>query len=293
MIKSSQLSALTFLLPLAIACGSRHVEAPASSGRVVAIGDLHGDLDNAVRALGLAGVVDGDGHWTGGTATLVQTGDVVDRGPDSRAVLDWLSALRTEATAAGGRVVLLLGNHEVMNLSGDLRYVNPLDTEAFGGAEARALAFAPDGVYGRELRQHDAVAQVGDAIFVHGGLHPIWARLGVDGVNQRVHEALAGGDDAVLGQRGPLWLRDLVELPEAQACPLVAQSLASLNAKRMIVGHTAQRSGQVASRCGGALQVIDTGISDSYGGNLSVWEESNFNASAVYSTGAVDLPDPS
>src|SRR5262249_10155759 len=100
---------------------------------VYALGDLHGDLDNAIATLRIAGLAEEKGHWTGGTAILVQTGDVLDRGPDGRALLAWLRALVAEAAAAGGQVVPLLGNHEVMNLRGDWRYVVPEDVAAYGG----------------------------------------------------------------------------------------------------------------------------------------------------------------
>lgn len=103
------------------------VEAP----RVVAIGDVHGAYDNFVAALQLAGVVDEEAKWAGGATHLVQTGDLLDRGKDTRQVLDLLMRLEKEAKEAGGRVHALLGNHEVMNLLGDLRYVNPEEYEAF------------------------------------------------------------------------------------------------------------------------------------------------------------------
>ena len=75
---------------------------PPASARIVAIGDLHGDLDNALDVLRLAGLVDDRGAWTGGSTTLVQTGDTTDRGPDSRGVMDLMRRLQQEATAAGG-----------------------------------------------------------------------------------------------------------------------------------------------------------------------------------------------
>ena len=87
----------------------------------MAVGDLHADLDAARSVLRMAKMVDASGHWAGGSATLVQTGDMTDRGPDGRTLLTWLRSLEREAAAAGGRFVPLLGNHEVMNLQGDWR----------------------------------------------------------------------------------------------------------------------------------------------------------------------------
>ena len=90
---------------------------------VVAIADVHGDFDDFVAILQRTGLVDKQNHWSGGKTTLVQVGDLLDRGPKPREVLDLLMILEKEAAQAGGRVISLLGNHEVMNIMGDLRYV--------------------------------------------------------------------------------------------------------------------------------------------------------------------------
>lgn len=266
----------------------------AAGGRIVAMGDLHGDLDNAIAALHLAGIVDAEGHWTGGAATFVQTGDTVDRGPDSKGLLAWLRALGPEAAAAGGRVVPLLGNHEVMNMRGDLRYVAPADTAAYGGEAARKAAFGPDGEDGRWLRTLDAVAKVGDTVFAHGGVAPAFAADGAAGLSDRVRRAIdAPVEDAVIGPTGPLWYRDYVRAPEAEACPQLAVALERLGARRMVVGHTTRDDGRVEARCGGALLVIDIGISDGYGAHLGVVElRGGSDGWAVYPSGPADLPDP-
>jgi hypothetical protein len=97
-------------------------------GRVVALGDVHGDIGQARRALSIAGVL-GDGgdavnpEWTGGDTVVVQVGDVLDRGDDEIAILILLQKLHKQAEAQGGAVYILNGNHEVLNVSGDFRYV--------------------------------------------------------------------------------------------------------------------------------------------------------------------------
>jgi hypothetical protein len=98
---------------------------------VVAIADVHGDFDDFVAILERTGLVDKQNHWSGGKTTLVQVGDLLDRGPKPREVMDLLMALEKEAPQAGGRVVSLLGNHEVMNIMGDLRYVTPVNYASF------------------------------------------------------------------------------------------------------------------------------------------------------------------
>jgi hypothetical protein len=99
--------------------------------RVVAVGDVHGAYEGFLTVLRFAGLADEHGHWAGGKAHLVQTGDVLDRGKDAPKVLDLLMRLEGEAKKAGGRVHALLGNHEVMNVLGDLRYVNAEEYEHF------------------------------------------------------------------------------------------------------------------------------------------------------------------
>jgi hypothetical protein len=91
--------------------------------RIVAIGDLHGDLSATRNALLLAGVIDENDLWVGGTTVVVQTGDQLDRGDDELEILDLLDALTLQAQAAGGAVHVLNGNHELMNVKQDLRYV--------------------------------------------------------------------------------------------------------------------------------------------------------------------------
>jgi hypothetical protein len=107
--------------------------------RVVAIGDIHGAFDSFVTILREAGLVGGNRRWTGGKAVLVQTGDVLDRGPDSRRVLDLLRNLEREAARAGGQVHALVGNHEVMRLIGDLRYVSAKEYSAFQTPDSGSL----------------------------------------------------------------------------------------------------------------------------------------------------------
>jgi hypothetical protein len=96
-----------------------------AGGRLVAVGDVHGSYDGLVEILGRAGLINSEAHWIGGDATLVQTGDLFDRGLEVRAVLDLLMRLQGEAKDAGGEVVALLGNHEMMNLLDYYRDVNP------------------------------------------------------------------------------------------------------------------------------------------------------------------------
>jgi hypothetical protein len=106
--------------------------------RIVAIGDLHGDYANYLAALRAAGIVDAKGRWSAGATHLVQTGDIPDRGPDTRRIIEHMGKLAKDAAKKGGRVHNLMGNHEAMNVHGDLRYVVAGEYAAF--ADARSAA---------------------------------------------------------------------------------------------------------------------------------------------------------
>jgi len=114
------------------------VTAKPAPARIVAVGDLHGDYDAWEAIARAAGVVDAKGRWAGGKATLVQLGDVPDRGPDSLKIIHQLMKLQREASRSGGKVIAMVGNHEAMNMTGDLRYVHPGEYRAFTGSQSEA-----------------------------------------------------------------------------------------------------------------------------------------------------------
>lgn len=123
------------VLRVLVALAAAPVEAvetqTAMPARVIAVGDLHGDYDAWRDIARDAGLVDAKSRWSGGATVLVQTGDVADRGADSRRIIRDLMRLQREAARAGGRVVALVGNHEAMNMTGDTRYVSKGEYAAF------------------------------------------------------------------------------------------------------------------------------------------------------------------
>lgn len=374
------------------------VPAPSARApeRVVAVADVHGSFDEFAAILHDTGLVDDRRAWSGGAATLVQTGDVVDRGARTRECLDLLMELQRQAPRAGGRVVTLLGNHEVMNVIGDLRYVTPAIFRSFASRdsdkrrdEARKEylaflklhaghghaaappadeagrkawdaehpagffehrdAFGPEGVYGAWVRTNRALAQIGDGVFVHGGINPalefgtlqelddrvaadlpafdamwktlagagvIWrymtfaeaVRFGEEELAWRQAEGPVGEFDAkpallrLLGYKswitvsadGPLWYRGLGTEPEAKLDESLAAMLARLNAKYVVAGHSVVASKQVATRFGGRVFLIDTGmLGEVYGGRGSALEirDGQFVAHQVGATPRL-LPGP-
>src|SRR5688500_5068937 len=115
--------AVALVLAIALLCAPSTSLVAQGASRIVAIGDIHGEIDGFKRILQAAGLAEANGKWTGGRTQLIQTGDYTDRGTGTRAVLDLLMQLESQAKSAGGRAFALLGNHEVMNLIGDTRDV--------------------------------------------------------------------------------------------------------------------------------------------------------------------------
>ena len=127
------------VLALLISCVA-FAQAPWTGvSRVVAVGDVHGDYSQFTTLLRQAGVIDQKDRWAGGETHLVQVGDIPDRGPDTRDIFKLLMQLEKQARKAGGMVHPLIGNHEAMNMYGDLRYVTPEEFEAFKKGSSKQL----------------------------------------------------------------------------------------------------------------------------------------------------------
>jgi hypothetical protein len=107
--------------------------------RIVAVGDIHGDYDNYIEVLRNAGIINRRGNWDADETHFVQMGDLPDRGPDTDKIIEHMQQLERQAQRAGGAVHALIGNHEVMNIAGDLRYVHPGEYEALTNRRSRAL----------------------------------------------------------------------------------------------------------------------------------------------------------
>ncbi len=241
MCKSARLPQLLMLLVGAFTAWTAAAAAPAAPATsVTAIADVHGDFEDFVAILQKTGLIDKQNHWAGGRTTLVQLGDLLDRGPRPRDVMDLLIELEKEAHKDGGRVDALLGNHEMMNIMGDLRYVTPENYASFADVNSEkrrrsgysdyvkwrdkhaALlaelsqplelteaewmarhplgfieqreAFAANGIYGKWVRGHEAIAEIDGIIFVHGGISPELASMKLSAINARVHEEISTFD---------------------------------------------------------------------------------------------------
>ena len=227
--------ACTFLMATATLTARTLLLGQSSPSRTVAIGDVHGAGDAFVGILQAANLIDADRKWSGGTATFVQTGDYLDRGGAVRQILDLLMSLEDQAKSAGGRVEILLGNHEMMNMLREMTDVSPEAYASFADsksedrrkkayeAQARIAkraggaadpgprdswmsthpagyveyfdAMGPQGRYGKWLRAHKVVVQVDNTAFMHAGIAPD-AQGGIDDVNRDAARAIKAYDDA-------------------------------------------------------------------------------------------------
>lgn len=228
-------AALTCLLcatRAAAAADNATAQAPAEAPRaawagverVVAFADVHGAYSEFVALLQAVGVVDGRLRWSAGKAHVVSTGDLLDRGADSRKVMDLLMRLQGEAVKAGGRLHVVLGNHEAMNVLGDLRYVIAGEFAAYVADEdpaerarqkdallARAPGLTdaefdrrfppgyfghrrllgPGGRYGRWLLDQPVAIRVNDTVYMHGGPSSLLRLRSLEQLNRDYGAALA------------------------------------------------------------------------------------------------------
>ena len=221
--------ALASLLGLAAVTG---LVRPAPAGaqvqwsgveRVVAFADVHGAYTELVTLLRETGIVDAQDRWAAGRTHVVSLGDLLDRGADSRKVMDLLMRLQGEAQAAGGRLHVVLGNHEAMNVLGDLRYVDPGEFAAYADVESATeranrrkaweaaqgagsgpafdqkfppgyfghrAALSPRGTYGQWLLSLPVAIAINDTLFMHAGPSNVLRGMSLQEVNLRYRTAL-------------------------------------------------------------------------------------------------------
>jgi hypothetical protein len=244
-----QVRIIIVLLVAALPCMAGVDE--VSCDRLIAVGDLHGGYEDFITILKETGLIDDGLRWVGGENCLVQEGDILDRGKRPLELLDFIMKLQPQAPE---RIRVLLGNHEIMNMTGDLRYVSPLDFQSFAAEETSAertegfqqflktemaagldassaleafdrefpagwfahrRAFAPDGRYGSWLLERPTVIKIAGYVFVHGGLTVADARSGMKVINRRVREGVLDYHELREELEGAGWLHPLMASYEA------------------------------------------------------------------------------
>ncbi|WP_428274510.1 metallophosphoesterase [Candidatus Palauibacter sp.] len=143
---------------------------------VFVFGDVHGEFDRVLWLLRLADLIDAELHWTGGGAAVAFLGDLFDRGEDVTRLLWFIHGLEREAEAAGGRVITLLGNHEAMVLTGDLRYLAPKEAMIADrhGMPYEAMFDPERSILGRWIAAKPGLVRLDDLLLAHGGVSPAY-----------------------------------------------------------------------------------------------------------------------
>lgn len=257
--------------------------------QILAVSDIHGEYEALVDFLQRAGAIDDELHWSWGDGHLVVDGDVFDRGDRVTETLWLIYRLEQEARAAGGRVHYVLGNHEMMVMRGDNRYVNKryLDGIARTTDIDHEDLFGPDMELGRWLRTKNVAVKLNDIVFVHGGLSPDAAERGFDlkllnefgrrSIDARSYE-IVFSDTLwfVTGTVGPLWYRgyhgnrrEYLQTTSEQ----LDQILDFYDAKAIVVGHTEIDS--LESLYDGRVFGIDVPV-DKIGFQGLLWRDDEF-----------------
>eukprot|EP00919_Chromeraceae_sp_WS-2016_P036307 GHVR01086201.1.p1 GENE.GHVR01086201.1~~GHVR01086201.1.p1 ORF type:complete len:227 (+),score=32.97 GHVR01086201.1:3-683(+) len=156
------------------------------AGRVLALPDVHADYDVAFSVLESAGIVDSDAHWVARDTLLVQLGDQINVGPDTKKIIEWFSILRSEALEHNSLFLLILGNHEVVTLFGTCKApVHPDDIASFGSIEKRLQSFEDGSSAEYVLSLHPSV-KVNDDVFFHTVPLPHYVSEGLTKFNEDV-----------------------------------------------------------------------------------------------------------
>jgi hypothetical protein len=213
------------------------------------LSDIEGNF-GALRKLLVAGkVIDEDFNWTFGNGHLVLVGDFFDRGLHVTEVLWLIYSLEDKAKAAGGYVHFVLGNHEIMNLSNDLRYLNPkYVSNAILLNRNYVSLYDENSELGRWLRTKNVVEKVGDMLFLHGGISPIIDsfNLSIPDINKMARPYY--GDttykypdpktDTIFGDSGPFWYRGYYQRTNAGTPAAIDKTLSKYNVDHVVTGHT-------------------------------------------------------
>ncbi|ABI38166.1 metallophosphoesterase [Shewanella sp. MR-4] len=266
----------------------RHNEAPqveadtyTHAGKIVALSDVHGQFDVMINLLKAHKIIDDQHHWAFGDGHMVMTGDMFDRGHQVNEVLWFLYELDKEAQAAGGRLHLLMGNHEQMVFRGDLRYVNErYQTSAQLLNRSYDALYNKDTEIGRWLRSKNTMVKINNLLFMHGGISPEWVerKLNISDANQlfRQHlddkkEDLKQNDllNFLFFTNGPTWYRGYFKdvLNEQE----IDQILNYFKVDHIIVGHTSQD--RVLGLYHNKIIAIDSSIKNGQSGELLLIEQ--------------------
>lgn len=239
--------------------------------KIAALSDIHGQYDLFIKILRNNGIIDDQNQWIFGKGHFVIVGDVFDRGDKVQECLWFIYQLEQQAAEAGGKVHYLLGNHEVMVLTGDLRYIHDKyhQTEQLFQMPYWQI-FGPESELGAWLRTKPVTIRINDIQFVHGGLSPALAvsKFSVAEINDAFSNKIidATPQDSIYNDprinflnksQGPIWYRGYFRDDNFNES-LLDTVLDYFGVERIVVGHTSQDS--VKSLYHDKVIVVDSSI---------------------------------
>ena len=222
------------------------------SDRLLVMSDIEGNFAAFKKLLQANGVMDENFNWTFGDGNLVLVGDFFDRGWQVTELLWLIYSLEDKAKAAGGYVHFVLGNHEIMNMSNDFRYLHGKYLEsAMLLNEKYQILYGDNSELGRWLRTKNIIEKIGDLLFIHGGISPEINRMDitVTEINDLARPYYADTTynypdqklDTIFGDMGPFWYRGYYMGTKRAGQSEVDSTLDKFNVRRIIHGHTIVR----------------------------------------------------
>jgi len=256
---------------------------------VAALSDFHGQYDLMIELLTNNHIIDEQKNWAFGNGHFVITGDVFDRGDKVTEILWFLYDLERQAEQAGGKIHLTLGNHEVMVLNGDLRYLHPkyIETAKKLNKPFEQL-FSKNNILGDWLRSKPVLVKVNDMLFAHGGFHPSLAfdNHSLEEINSVFKTNLVKAELAAPRQgfgeylhrtNGPIWYRGYFGTERGKDNGATSEEIDMLlkhfDIKHLVVGHTSQK--QIETRYQGRVIAIDSSIKRGEYGEILLIEKAN------------------
>lgn len=249
--------------------------------KIVAVSDFHGQYDLMHRLLVNNGIIDTASNWTFGKGHFVITGDIFDRGDKVTEILWFLHKLEQQAEEAGGKLHLLLGNHEVMVMNGDLRYLHPkyVEVQQILGETLDKL-LTQKTILGAWLRSKPVLVKINNNLFAHGGFHPDLARekMSLESINRIFKENLVKFElnkprsewgNYLHRTNGPIWYRGYFK-DNGATSQEIDLLLKHFEVDHLIVGHTSQK--QVLTKHQGRVIAIDSSIKRGAYGELLIIE---------------------
>ncbi len=253
--------------------------------KVGAVSDIHGQYNTFIKLLKNNGVINKKGKWNFGNGHFVIVGDIFDRGPAVTEVLWFLYDLEKQAQKKGGKLHVLLGNHDVMVLNGNLRAIHPKYKEvaAILNTPFNAL-FNKGTVLGDWLRTRPVLVKINGMLFTHGGLHPDFVTKGltIEQINTEFKQQLVESELVTkrneLGNylhrgHGPIYYRGYFQGERATDLQ-IDQLLKHFQLTNIIVGHTTHR--QIETRYNGKVIVVDANMKSGAMGEILFWKTGKF-----------------